>query len=153
GGGDSGWSDAGGVTGDAVLSQTEYQYDANGNVILTIGKERFHDETATGELGDAATAPKARVSYAAAYYDLADRLTDAVNVGTNGGSAYTRPSSVPSRSDTVLVSSLGYNSAGWVESSTDPRGIVSKQYYDNLGRTTKTIQAYVDGTPSTNDDK
>src|SRR5262249_51000406 len=124
GGGDSAWSDAGNVTGDAVLSQPEFQYDANGNPILTIAKERFHDETATGELGNATTAPKARVYYAAAYYDAADRLTASVSVGTNGGSAYTRPSSVPSRSDTVLVVDYGYNSAGWAETTTDPRGIV-----------------------------
>src|SRR5262249_42191939 len=36
GGGDSSWSDAGNVTGDAVLTQTEYQYDASGLVLLTI---------------------------------------------------------------------------------------------------------------------
>jgi hypothetical protein len=54
-------------------------------------KQRFHDETTTGELNSQSTAPKARVSYVAIYYDLADRLTDTVDVGTNAGSAYTRP--------------------------------------------------------------
>src|SRR5262245_62686070 len=87
------------------------------------------------------TAPKARVSYVANYYDLADRRTDTANVGTNAGTAYTRPGSVPSRSDTVLVSSQAYNSAGWVATTTDPRGIVNDVFYDNLGRTTKTIEA------------
>ena len=56
------------------------------------------DETATGALGNATTTPKARVSYAANYYDAANRLTAAVDVGTNGGSSYTRPSSAPLRS-------------------------------------------------------
>jgi RHS repeat-associated protein len=153
GGGDSGWGDAGTVTGDTVLTQSESQYDADGNVLLTITKDRFHDETATGELGNATTAPKARVSYAALYYDAANRRTAAVDVGTNGGSTYTRPSGVPSRSDTVLVTDQTYNAAGWVETVTDPRGIAGKVYYDNLGRVTKTIQAYVDGTPSNQDDK
>ena len=60
---------------------------------------------------------------------------------------------MPSRSDTVLVTSYGYNAAGWTESVTDPAGIVGKTYYDNLGRTTKTIENYVDGTPSDADDK
>ena len=72
GGGDSGWSDAEDVTGDKVLSQSEMQYDAAGNAILMITKDRFHDETATGELGDASTSPKARVSYSASYYDLGE---------------------------------------------------------------------------------
>src|SRR5262249_631017 len=83
----------------------------------------------------------------------ANRLTDAANVGTNGGTAYTRPGTPPARSDTVLVNSSTYNAAGWVDSVTDPRGIVSKSFYDNLGRTTKTIEAYVDGTPSNADDQ
>src|SRR5262249_55225548 len=61
--------------------------------------------------------------------------------------------SPPARSDTVLVSSSLYNAAGWVETATDARGILSKTFYDNLGRTTKTIEAYVDGTPSNADDK
>jgi len=153
GGGDSGWTDADDVTSDNVLTQTENQYDANGNIQLTITKDRFHDETSTGELGNASTTPKARVSYVAQYYDAADRLTATVNVGTNGGSSYTRPSSVPSRSDTVLVSSQSYNDAGWVEAVTDPRGLVTKTFYDGLHRVSETIEAYTDGTPSNNDDK
>ncbi len=153
GGGDTGWSDADDVSGDAVLQQTENTYDADGNVLLVTLRERFHDETATGALGDPSTSPHARVSYVVYYYDLADRLTDTVNVGTNGGSTYTRPSSVPSRSDTVLVTSQAYNTAGWVSSTTDPRGIESRIEYDNLGRTTKTIEAYDDGTPDGGSDK
>src|SRR5262249_4362268 len=128
-------------------------YDADSNAILVTTKDRFHDETGTGELGNPTTAPKARVSYEAMYYDKANRLTDAANVGTNSGTAYTRPGTPPARSDTVLVNSSTYNAAGWVDSVTDPRGIVSKSFYDNLGRTTKTIEAYVDGTPSNADDK
>jgi RHS repeat-associated protein len=153
GGGDSSYSDASSVTGDAVLEQTEETYDADGNTILTTTRERFHDETTTGALGNPTSAPKARVSYQASYFDKADRPTDAVDVGTNGGSAYTRPGSVPSRSDTVLVTSYGYNTAGEVESVTDPRGLVNKTYFDLAERTTKTIENYVDGTVSDADDK
>jgi RHS repeat-associated protein len=153
GGGDTAWTDADDVTGDVVLEQSENTYDADSNVIIVTMRQRFHDETATGALANPTTAPKARVSYATAYYDKADRLTASVNVGTNAGSSYTRPSSVPSRSDTVLVTSQTYNTAGWVSTSTDPRGIESRISYDNLGRTTKTIEAYADGTPDGASDK
>ncbi len=153
GGGDTTWADAGNVTGDAVLHMVINQYDADSNVILGTTKDRFHDETATGKLGDPNTAPKARVSYVASWYDLGNRLTDTADVGTNGGTAYTRPSSPPARSDTVLVVSTAYNDAGWVDSTTDPRAIVQKNFYDNLGRTTKTIEAYTDGTPTNNTNK
>ncbi len=51
GGGDSSYADASTVTGDAVLEQDEYQYDANGNVIAGTVRQRNHDETGTGVLG------------------------------------------------------------------------------------------------------
>src|SRR5207253_916562 len=113
-------------------------------------RQRFHDESGTGALGDASTSPKARVYYTVSFFDAADRPIADINVGTNGGSSYTRPSSVPSRSDTVLVTGYDYDSAGRLESTTDPRGIVQKNYYDALGRTTKTIANYTDGTPTDN---
>ncbi len=153
GGGDTSWTDAGTVTGDLVLSQTESQYDANSNVIFVTTKERFHDETATGALNNASSAPKARVSYTAMYYDLADRPTHEVQVGSNGGTAYTRPGTPPARSDTVLVQSVSYNAAGWVETTTDPRALVGKTFYDHLGRPIKTIAGFVTGLPGTNADK
>jgi RHS repeat-associated protein len=108
GGGDSSYSDAGSVTGDAVLEQREITYDGNGDVLATVTRLRFHDETGTGALGTPSSGAHARVSYTGAYYDKADRLTASVDVGTNGGTAWTRPSSIPSRSDTVLVTSTIY---------------------------------------------
>ena len=106
-----------------------------------------------GGLGTPTSGVKSRVSFLAAYYDLADRLTDTVDVGTNGGSVYTRPGTVPGRSDTVLVQSVTYNAAGWAENSTDPRGLVARVLYDRLGRTTTSIENYVDGAPSAADDR
>jgi RHS repeat-associated protein len=153
GGGDSGYSDAANVTGDTVLTQAEWTYDANGNPILVTTRDRFHDATGTGALGTPTSGVPARVSYGANYFDAADRLTASVDVGTNGGSAYTRPSSVPSPSDTTLVTSYGYNAAGWVSDETDPLGILNKTYYDAAGRVTKTIQDYTTGTPSNSSDK
>jgi RHS repeat-associated protein len=153
GGGDSSWSDAGSVTGDNVLSQVETTYDKDGNSIMVTDRERNHDETATGALGNETTTPKARVYYSTSYYDLANRLTATVDVGTNGGSAYTRPSTVPSASDTTLVTLYGYSSAGWVNSITDPRGIVEQKSYDNLGELTQTIEDYTNGTPTATSNK
>ena len=94
---------------DPGLQQVQTTYDSNSHIILVTAKQRFHDETGTGALGTASTGVKARVSYAASYFDGADRLTGVVDVGTNGGTSYTRPSSVPSRSDTVLVTTTAYN--------------------------------------------
>jgi hypothetical protein len=130
-----------------VLEQREYVYDADSNVVETIGRQRFDNETATGALGNPSTTPKARVYYTASYFDAANRPTANVNVGTNGGSAYTPPSSVPSRSDTVLVTSYNYTAAGWLDTTTDPRGIVEKDYHDALGRLTKTIAACTQTAP------
>ena len=91
-----------------VLTQTEYTYDNDGNILLQTTRNRFDNETQGGPLGNPTTHPYARVSYVANYYDAANRLTNSVNVGTNGGTAYTRPTTVPARSDTVLVTSTGY---------------------------------------------
>jgi RHS repeat-associated protein len=153
GGGDSGYSDADDVTSDNVLSQNEVTYDSNGNAIFTVNRERFHDETGTGALGTPTTGNKARVSYSANYYDIANRITDSVDVGTNAGSSYSRPGSVPSRSDTVLVTTHGYNSAGQGSDVTDAMGRLHKTYFDLAGRTTKSIENYVNGTVSDTDDK
>jgi RHS repeat-associated protein len=144
GGGGATWAAANALTGDQVLGQTITTYDSNGNPILVTDKERFNTDVATdtGALGNPTTGPKARVYYTTSYYDAADRLTASVDVGTNGGSAYTRPGTVPTGSDTTLVTSYAYNSAGWVQTVTDPRGVQSKTSYDALGRTTQTIAAY-----------
>lgn len=152
-GGDSAYADADDVSGDAVLEQVEWTHDGVGNVLVETVRQRFHDETGTGALGTPTTGVKARVSYAASFYDLADRLTDVVDVGTNGGSAYTRPATVPSRSDAVLVTSYGYNQAGWLADVTDAKGLLSKSYFDLAGNVTKVIENYVNGTVSDADDK
>ncbi len=153
GAGGTTWAAADSVTSDNVLSQVETTYDADGGSIETVDRERFHNETTTGALGNPTTAPKARVSYAAAYYDLAERPTVTVNVGTNGGTAWTRPSTVPAASDTVLVTTQQYNPAGWVSDVFDPRSIDTHTVYDALGRTTQTVEDYTNGTPTSNTNK
>jgi RHS repeat-associated protein len=148
GGSGTDWNAANTVAGDVVLGQAETAYDSNGNAVLATTRQRFHDATATGALADPNTDPKARVSYAPAYFDAADRRTADVDVGTNGGTAYARPPAVPPRSETVLVTSYAYNAAGWVQDTTDPRGVDARTLYDALGRTASTVAAYTDGTPT-----
>jgi hypothetical protein len=93
-----------------ALSQTQTIYDGDGDVIETITKDRFNTEssTSTGALGTPTSGIGARVYFTGDYYDLADRLTASVDVGTNGGTAWTMPSSVPSRSSTALVTTYSY---------------------------------------------
>lgn len=163
GGGDTGYGDADDRSGDIVYTQTENRYgnqadDGEGTLLVeTIRRDRFHDASGTGDLVDYDTNPKARVSYMGMYFDAANRLTDSVNVGTNTvagtPTVWSRPGSAPGGSDTVLVTSYGYNLAGWVETTTDPRGIDSKTFYDDLGRTIQRVENYVNGEVSDQDDK
>ena len=153
-GGDSTWSDAKSVTGDTVLEQTETSYDGDGNAILVNDRLRFNTATGTGVLRvNTSTTTPSRSQYTAYYYDAANRLTNTVNIGSNGGAVYTRPSTVPTRSDAALVTTYSYGAAGRLSAVTDPRGLVAKTTYDALGRTTKTIADYVDGVPSDADDQ
>jgi RHS repeat-associated protein len=117
---------------------------------LSSGSHTLHfaattDSSSTFVLLDNVTltaAAAARVSYTTAYYDEANRTTATVNVGTNGGTIYTRPSTAPGRSDTVLVTSYAYNAAGELELVKDPRCLSTRTIYDNLGRTLYTIEAW-----------
>src|SRR5208282_1382955 len=105
----------------------------------TIDQQRFNTATGTGPLGGptSTTMPQARDYYTGSYYDAADRLTATVDVGTNGGTPWVRPATVPARSNTALVTSDTYNAAGWVQDTVDPRGIDDRTLYDALGRTTE----------------
>ncbi len=59
-----------------------------------------------------------------------------------------RPDTVATPSNTILVTSQIYNQAGWLAVATDPRGIMSADYYDNLGRVVRTVQAYTPDLPT-----
>ena len=148
------WANATSLAASLILEQSEYGYDAAGNVILTVNRQRFHDAstTAFGGLGTPASGIPARVSYAASYFDAANRLTASVNVGTNGGLAYTRSATVPARSDTALVTSYAYDIAGRVQDVTDPNGITARTLYDALSRTTASIANYTGGAAGTQTD-
>jgi uncharacterized delta-60 repeat protein/RHS repeat-associated protein len=149
----SAYSFAYNVSNDVVLTQTQYVYDADSNVIESITSDRFGTDanSSTGALGTPSTAPYARVSYTASYFDAADRDISDVNVGTYGGSAWSRPSNVPSGSATVLVTSTTYNPAGWVGTTTDPKGIVAETLYNLAGQTTQTVANFNAGSSTITD--
>jgi RHS repeat-associated protein len=108
GAGGASWAAASSESGDNVIEQTDTVYDPDGNPILVSERQRFDSDIGMGVLGTPTVAPFARVYYTAYYYDASNRPTATVNVGTNAGTAYTRPASVPARSSTVLVTSYGY---------------------------------------------
>jgi RHS repeat-associated protein len=108
GAGGTSYPAASSIASDDVLSQTQTVYDGDGNVIETITSDRFNNATGTGALGTPTSGVEARVSYSASYYDSSNRPIADVDVGTNGGSAWVRPGSVPTGSNTVLVTSYSY---------------------------------------------
>ncbi len=139
------------VDGDIVLSQVETQYDSDGNPVFVTDRERFNDATDTGALGNPGSTsptPKARVYYSADYYDAADRLTDSVDFGTNGGVAIASPPALTSLPAGSLHTNYQYIfSTGEEDIVTDPRGIQSETFKDLLGRTTRTVEGHTNGSP------
>ena len=151
---DTDYAAASTVTSDTVQEQTENTYDNGGNVIQTIARKRFHDATGTGELTTPGGAqPKARAEYRALYPDAIGRIRADANYGTNAAATFTRSSTIPTRSDTILVVSTEYDNAGRAWKVTDPRSIENWTEYDAAGRTTKTIENYVSGGTSTDQNK
>ena len=100
----------GSVTNDTVMEQQEFSHDAVGAVIQMIARQRYHDapKTQLGVLNNPSTSPKARVTYSADWFDGVGRTIGSASYGTNGGSTFSRPSTIPTRSDTVLVSTTSY---------------------------------------------
>ena len=125
-----------------VIEQSGFHYDDAGNSTYISLRQRFDNATGAGALQDPSNEPKARVSYVANYPDALGRTVATANYGTNGGSAWTRPATIPARSDTVLVSSTVFNDAGEQEESTDPMGTVTRQEFDAAGRMVKLIENY-----------
>jgi len=119
-------------------------YDEASNLIETRQRQRYHnaDDEETGPLLDPDNDPKARVTYAALYPDPLGRTQVSANYGTNGGTALSRPSITPARSDTVLVSSSDFNDAGELASTRDPKGLQVVVQYDDAGRRITLIENY-----------
>ncbi len=133
----------GDLANDTVMQQEELTYDAEGNVVLQITRERFHNATGTGPLTTpGGSQPKARASYSAIYPDALGRGRNVASYGTNGGTALTRPSTCAARSNTVLVTTTDYDDSGNAWQVTDPKGTVKRAEFDQAGRLTGTIENY-----------
>ncbi|MDR3618225.1 MAG: RHS repeat-associated core domain-containing protein [Paludisphaera borealis] len=121
---------------------------AASHTIAFVGTSAVDDAAFIDGVSIAAT--DARASYSAYYYDAADRLTQAVDVGANGGYAYSRPSAAPARSDAAHVVDYRYDDAGRVDQVTDPRGLYATTTYDALGRALEVVSTGPGvGAPST----
>lgn len=143
------YGEASSVSDDTIMEQTELAYDAASNVIQTTLRQRYHNATGTGELTSPSGAqPKARVTLVASWHDPLGRQLATANYGTNGGTSLTRPNTVPARSDTVLVTSQEYNSAGNLVKQTNPGSIATCFEYDAAGRQTKVIMNCTSGSSS-----
>jgi len=145
---DTDYSAAGTVSGDTVMQQVEMTYDTASNLIQQTARERFHDANGTngyGELRDPSTEPRARVSQVALYPCVCGLRKAVADYGTNGGSSFTRPTTIPARSETVLVTSFDYNDRGETEKISDAMGTITHQTFDDAGRLTKRLENYVSG--------
>ncbi len=163
---DSAYADADDVSGDVVDEQHENRYDpTNGTVILRAVVARYHTDfgigQTTGALDTNADADdllltaanlKGRAQITGRWYDTVEREADRVEFGTYGVANFDRDGmSVPARSDTALRWTSTYNTDGTLQEVTDPRALVQRFEYDALGRRTKEIKNYGDGTPSGTD--
>ena len=133
---ESTYAQAASIDDDTILQQTETHHDAASNVIQLVERQRYYNTPAsqTGALGDPSTEPKARVTYTAQWHDALGRGIATAAYGTNGGTALVRPDTIPDRSDTVLVTTTGYNDAGEAFQTIDPAGREDRQFFDAAGR-------------------
>jgi len=141
------YAEASTVVNDTILEQQDMTYNPIGTVINSVSRQRYHDAPVTqkGELGNPSTTPKARVTYSASWIDGVGRQFASADYGTNGGATFTRPATVPTRSDTILVSTTSYNDDGEVFSTLDPQSTETRMEYDEAGRQVTQIENYVSG--------
>jgi RHS repeat-associated protein len=130
------------VVNDTVFQQVETTFDAASNTVQSTVRQRMHNATGTGGLVDPSTNPTARVSYDAAWPDALGRLHSRAEYGTNGASAFTRPTVTPTASATVLLTIHAFNSRGELNLLTSPAGMQTSYVYDDAGRVTQTIADY-----------
>jgi len=128
---------------EGLIQISDFTLDDSGQVTKVVTKELNHDDTdGIGSSGFIA-------SYVYNFYDAAHRMTDTANYGTNNSDGWKNgtdpnPGTVPSRSDTILVTSHAYDYEGRRSTVTDPKAIVTLSVFDKLGRVTSKEEA--DGT-------
>ncbi|QDU01709.1 tRNA3(Ser)-specific nuclease WapA precursor [Gimesia chilikensis] len=144
------YSEISDLTGDTILEQTETTFDDASNVIESLSRMRYHDAPAsqTGALQDPSTTPKARVIYLASYPDALGRTVALANYGTNGGTALSRSTTIPTRSDSILVTTTAFDAAGRPSLLIGPDMMESRKEYDAAGRSVKLIENYQESSSS-----
>ncbi len=150
GSGSESYSEVGQITSNnKIFEQTLTTFDEAGNAIEIDSYQRFHNATGNGALQFpySGTQPLARVSYQANWFDGIGRRTALGNYGTNENGTFTRPDAAPPSSDTILVTTQAYDSAGNQDRTVDSAGIVSQRSYNALGSVLSTISNYTGGSP------
>jgi RHS repeat-associated protein len=140
--GGTSYNQTGGVSTDVIVTQSIPTFDYAGNIVSQATYDRLNDAStsATGAL----TGSIARVSYTASWFDGLDRPIANANYGAQT-TAPSIPSTPPSSTSTLLVSSTSYDSAGRVYQATDPKGIVTQTNYDAANRKMQVIEDYGTG--------
>ena len=136
---DTSYATATTVSGDTVFVQSVMTYDNVGNIIFAASAERKVNQNATGEL----TLSMARFQYVASWFDPMGRQIATANYGTNGDATLTRPATVPTRSDNILLTENFYDAdTGRAFRTVDLAGKDHRSFFDAMGRTVKTIANY-----------
>jgi len=121
---------------DKVIQMTRTTYDTAGNATKIFTLEANHDQ-ADGLEDDVISTFVQTFTYM--WYDEIGRLTTRAYYGSGGATwtgtitppAYSKPSS---SGPTCLVTKYAYNTAGRLETITDPEDIDTMFFYDDLGR-------------------
>ena len=160
---DADWEDTLVVSDDdVVLEEFQTAFDIDGKEIMSAVISRFYNDLSTSEgpldddggaLTFTATDVEGRIQITAKWYDDWDRLWEIVQYGTkhsadNSANFNRSGLSVPARSADELRTTYTYNTDGTLKEITDPKALVTRTEYDALGRRTRTIANYDDGSPS-----
>jgi YD repeat-containing protein len=117
-----------------ILSETDNTYDKQGNVVLTVTRQRVHNASVVGTATSTGlSATNSIADFTENWYDAAGRLITSVDFGDNGSNtfAYNPAAAPPPRTygtngfDPLLRTDYSYDSAGNQASVTDPRGIIT----------------------------
>jgi len=130
-----------------IFQLTDFTLDEAGQVTKVVTKELNHNDT---DGMDVTNNDDYVQTFIYNWHDDAHRLTDTANYGTNDadweyqGTAPTYGASAPARSDTILVTSYSYDSAGRRYLVTDPKNISTRSVFNDMGQMTSKEEA--DGT-------
>ena len=116
------------LAGDVIVEQTKTDFDAAGHAIKTTAFARKQTSTATGVLDST----EARVTQVGYWFDGASRRVGTANYGTDTLDR-TAQTTVPARSDFVLVTTTEYNDCGEAFKTVDPAGRETGRYSTTPG--------------------